>query len=70
MRRELSDHEVTAVDIETDKRIIKYFKVSTNIWLVSHGLIYSSSFQEGVETEEMLAEIRAEKKNQGKTVDP
>lgn len=60
MRRELSDHEVTAVDIETDKRIIKYFKVSTNIWLVSHGLI---SFQEGVETEEMLAEIRAEKKS-------
>lgn len=66
---ELSNHEVIAVDIGTDKRIIKHFKVSTNMWLVSHVLIYSSSFQEGVETEEMLADIRAEK-NQDKTVDP
>lgn len=60
---ELSNHEVTAVDIVTDKRIIKHFKVSTNMCLVSHGFIYSSSFQEGVEAEEMLAEIRAEKKS-------
>lgn len=39
------------------------------MWLVSQGLIYSSFLSRRGGTEEMLAEIRAEK-NQDKTVDP